>query len=66
MRQLGTGILCKKRGSTVSQPYLMYICCVAVRDIYLVAVLVDELEDSLHDGLGALVLQGDEMKEMIV
>ena len=38
----------------------------AVRDIYLVAVLVDELEDSLYDGLGALVLQQDEMKEMIV
>ena len=49
----------KKRGSII---YLMY----AVRDIYLVAVLVDELEDSLYDGLGALVLQQDEMKEMIV
>lgn len=34
--------------------------------VYLVAVLVDELEDSLYDGLGALVLQQDEMKEMIV
>ena len=56
--QLGLGSF-KKRGSII---YLMY----AVRDIYLVAVLVDELEDSLYDGLGALVLQQDEMKEMIV
>ena len=28
-------------------------------------MLVDELENSLHDGLGALVLKVSEMKEMI-
>lgn len=34
--------------------------------MYLVAVFVDELEYSLHDGLGALVLQEGEIKQMIV